>query len=41
MSPLAWAIIASGLLSAWLYKKSKGDSFKGFFAGEDDTDEEV
>lgn len=41
MSPLAWAIIGTGLLSAWLYKKSKGESFKGFFAGDDDNDEEV
>ncbi len=41
MSPLGWAIIGAGLLSAWLYKKSQGDSFKGFFAGDDDNDEEV
>jgi hypothetical protein len=32
MSKLAWAIIGSGIASLWLYKQSKGASFKGFFA---------
>lgn len=41
MSPLAWAIVGVGLVSAWFYKKSQGASFKGFFAGDDDNDEEV
>lgn len=34
MSKLTWAIIGTGLLSAWLYKKAKGPSFKGFFTSE-------
>jgi hypothetical protein len=36
MSKLGWAIVAAGILSAWLYKESKGPSFKGFFAGEEE-----
>jgi hypothetical protein len=40
MTPLTWAIIGAGLLSAYFYRMSKGPSFKGFFAG-DDEDENV
>lgn len=36
MSKLTWLIIGSGILSAWLYKQSKGPSFKGFFAGDEE-----
>lgn len=35
MSKVTWLIIASGLLSAWFYKKSQGPEFE-FFTGEDE-----
>lgn len=44
--PLVWAIVGMGVVSAWLYKVSKGPSWRGFsaeifgkdeFEGEDDV----